>query len=123
MHLIGIGFHIRPVDSHERSDTSSDMGSSGRRAEKNKDNKDKDRVSRLRFYGDKFVLDTVSGSFYRLTPTAGFILKALIDGKDHDQLAEIVENRFGTNRSSATRDVELFLSELRSLEIIENPWH
>jgi hypothetical protein len=30
---------------------------------------------KFRFYGDQFVLDTVSGNFYRVTPTAGFILR------------------------------------------------
>lgn len=83
----------------------------------------KDRISRLRFYGEQFILDTVSGSFYRLTPAAGFILKALIERTDYSKLAEMVQNRFGTSRSQAVRDVELFLSELRSLDLIENPGH
>ena len=83
----------------------------------------KDRISRLRFYGEQFILDTVSGSFYRLTPAAGFILKALAERTDHSKLAEMVQNRFGTSRSQAARDVELFLSELRSLDLIENPGH
>ncbi len=81
----------------------------------------KDRISRLRFYGEQFILDTVSGSFYRLTPAAGFILKALIARTDYSKLAEMLQNRFGTSRSQAARDVELFLSELRSLDLIENP--
>lgn len=80
-----------------------------------------ERIHRLKFYGEQFILDTVSGSFYRLTPAAGFILKALIERTDHSKLAEMVENRFGTDRSRATRDVELFLAELRSLDLIDNP--
>lgn len=82
-----------------------------------------DRASRYRFYGDQFLLDTISGKFYRVTPTASFILRALIDGKNNDELAETVERRFGVDRARATRDIELFLSELRSLGIIENPSH
>ncbi len=76
---------------------------------------------RLRFYGENFVLDTVSGSFYRLTPTAAFILQALIERSDRGDLAERVQNRFGTSQARAVRDVELFLSELRSLGLIEHP--
>lgn len=91
------------------------------RSEGKKERKHNDRISKLRFYGDQFVLDTVSGRFYRLTPMAGFVLKALIEGGDDDELAKIVEKRFGTRHAKATRDVELFLSELRSLELIENP--
>ena len=78
-------------------------------------------AARFRFYGEQFLLDTVSGKFYRVTPTAAFILRALMDGKDRAELAKIVERRFGIDASKATRDVELFLSELQSLGIIENP--
>jgi hypothetical protein len=85
--------------------------------------KTKGRVSKLRFYGDNFVLDTVSGRFYRLTPIAGFVLKSLMGGIDPDQLAEIVEKKFGTDRTKAARHVELFLSDLSSLELIENRAH
>ncbi len=82
-----------------------------------------DRASRFRFYGDQFLLNTVSGKFYRLTPTAAFILRALLAGKNNDELGAIVEQRYGVDRPRAVRDVELFLSELRSLGIIENPSH
>ncbi|MFN3657176.1 MAG: PqqD family protein [Pseudolabrys sp.] len=82
-----------------------------------------DRARRFRFYGEQFLLDTVSGKFYRLTPTAGFILRALIDRKSNDQLIEMVERRYGVDRGRAGRDVELFLAELRSLGIIENSSH
>jgi len=84
-------------------------------------NESSNRASRFRFYGEQFLLDTISGSFFRVSPTAGFILRALIDGKDQAELADIVEHRFGIDHSRATRDVELFVSELRSLGIIENP--
>lgn len=76
-------------------------------------------ASRYRFYGDQFLLDTVSGNFYRVTPTAGFILKALIDGKTPAELVNIVRERFKIDRARALRDVELFTSELRSLGIIK----
>jgi hypothetical protein len=82
-----------------------------------------DRASRFRFYGDQFLLNIVSGKFYRVTPTAGFILRALLAGKNNDELGKIVEQRYGIDRPRAVRDVELFLSELRSLGIIENPSH
>jgi hypothetical protein len=82
-----------------------------------------DRHSRFRFYGDRFVLDTVSGSFFRVSPTAGFILRMLVDGKDQAGLVDIVERRFGIDHSRANRDVEFFLVELRSLGIDENLGH
>jgi hypothetical protein len=69
------------------------------------------------------LLDTVSGRFYRLTPIAGTVLRAIIEGTKRDELASIVAGRFGTDPSRATKYVELFLSDLSSLELIENPAH
>jgi hypothetical protein len=89
------------------------------RSEARKDSRD--RSSRFRFYGERFVLNTISGDFFRLTPTAGFILRALIDGKDPAGLADLVERHFDIDHSRAIRDVELFLSELRSLGVIAGP--
>lgn len=83
-------------------------------------NDSSDRSLRFRFYGEQFVLDTISGNFFRVTPTAGFILRAITDGKDSAELAGIVERNFDIDHSRAIRDVELFLSELRSLGIIES---
>lgn len=77
-------------------------------------------ATKFRFYGDQFVLDTVSGNFYRVSPAAGFILRALIEGRQHAELVNIVERHFEIDRARALRDVEMFTSELRSLGIIEN---
>ncbi len=85
-----------------------------------KQQKRKGRIPKLRFYGDQFVLDTVGGRFYRLTPIAGSLLKALIEGRNEDQLAEIVEKQSGGDHTRATRDVEFFLSEIRSLDLVDD---
>ena len=84
---------------------------------------DETRGPKFRFYGEEFVLDTISGNFYRVTSTAGFILRALVDGKEQAELVGIVERQFGIDHARANRDIELFLSELRSLGIIENSRH
>jgi hypothetical protein len=76
-------------------------------------------ATRYRFYGDQFLLDTISGNFYRVTPTAGFILQAMFDGADDAKLVNLVEKRFKINRARALRDVELFTSDLRSLGIVD----
>jgi hypothetical protein len=77
-------------------------------------------ASKFRFYGDQFVLDTISGKFYRVTPTAGFILRAIIDGKSRAEIVNVVQQHFGIDRARALRDLEMFESELQSLEIFEN---
>ncbi len=81
---------------------------------------DGSRASRFRFYSDQFMLDTVTGQFFRVSPPAGFIFKNLIQGKSGEQLVDIVENHFDIDRPKAIRDVEMFLAELRSVGLIEN---
>jgi len=77
-------------------------------------------ATRYRFYGDQFVLDTVLGNFYRVTPAAGFILRHMIDGATPEELVAMVAERFNIDRARASRDIEMFISELRSLGILEN---
>lgn len=78
----------------------------------------KKKLSRLRFYGDEFVFDTVSGMFYRLSPTTSFILHSLESGAEADQLPALLGSRYGIELSTATRDVELFFNDLAALELI-----
>lgn len=77
-------------------------------------------TNKYRFYGDQFLLDTVSGNFYRVTPTAGFILRHLIAGKTSTEVVNVVADHFKIDHARALRDIEMFTSELRSLGIIDN---
>jgi PqqD family protein of HPr-rel-A system len=80
------------------------------------------RASRnLEFYGDQFVFDSVSGNFHRLSEAAGFILKSLCGGAGRDELVQAVVDRYGVDPAKAQRDVEIFLSELSSLDLVEPP--
>lgn len=81
-----------------------------------KDADGKLKPSTLRFYGDEFVFDTVSGMFYRVSPTASFILHSLQAGAAVDELAGLIQARYGIDRATAARDVELLLNELAALE-------
>lgn len=76
----------------------------------------KQTPSTLRFYGDQFVFDTVSGMFYRMNPTACFILRALDAGVDSHELPALLQSNYTLDASTATRDVELFLNNLAALE-------
>lgn len=71
--------------------------------------------SRLVFYEDNFVFDTVSGMFYRLNPTAAFVLRAIGDGVRIDQLPELLQSHYDIEHKSAVRDAELFVNELAAL--------
>lgn len=75
----------------------------------------KQTPSTLRFYGDQFVFDTVSGMFYRMNPTACFILRALDAGVDSHELPALLRANYTLDAATATRDVELFLNNLAAL--------
>lgn len=70
----------------------------------------------LRFYGDEFIFDTVSGMFYRVSPTASFILRCLNAGIEPGRLADDVQRRYGINRAAAVRDIELLRNDLTAIE-------
>ena len=70
----------------------------------------------LRFYGDEFVFDTVSGMFYVISRSAGFIFRALDAGTQPDKLADEVQQRYGISRSAAVRDIEYLLGNLNGIE-------
>ena len=73
---------------------------------------------KLRFYGDEFVFDTSSGMCYRITSTAGFLLRNLVAGYKDEQLVSLMQDQYGLDRTSAIRDVELLLNNLTELELI-----
>ena len=79
-------------------------------------------LQKLRFYGDEFVFNTVSGMCYRVTPTAGLLLRALSNGANLEQLVDVLQENYDVDRSTAIRDVELLLNHLVELGVIEPPF-
>lgn len=70
----------------------------------------------LRFYGEEFIFDTVSGMFYRVSPTASFILRSLESGTEPGKVADEVQERYGIARAAAVRDIELLRNDLAGIE-------
>lgn len=79
------------------------------------------RLSALRFYEGEFVLNTVSGMFYRLTPAAGCLLRSLEAGVEIGQLAALIQTRYEVDQKTAVRDVELLLNQLATLGLLDQP--
>ncbi len=79
--------------------------------------------SALRFYGDEFVFESVSGMFFRVSPTASFVLRRLDAGTKVGDLPAALQVRYGIDRATATRDVELFVNELAALEPLDHLVH
>lgn len=76
------------------------------------------KTAKLRFYGDEFVFNTASGMFYRITPSASFLLQNIINGAEDDQLVTLFQERYGIDRTTAIQDVELLLNNLTELGVI-----
>lgn len=74
------------------------------------------KASALRFYGDRFVFDTESGRFYRVTPTASFMLRALQRGVGPDRLADLLESEYHIDRATAARDASRFVKDMQRIE-------
>lgn len=72
----------------------------------------KNTLLALRFFGSDFVLNTETGMFYRVTPTAILLLQAIQQGADSAALAEIIQRHCAVSRMTAVRDVELLINEL-----------
>lgn len=75
----------------------------------------------LKYYGSEFVLNSETGLFYRVTPVAILLLKAMVDGADNEALVDVVQRHCAISRSTAIRDVELLINEL-SVRGILNSW-
>ncbi|MFW5331166.1 PqqD family protein [Hydrogenophaga sp. ZJX-1] len=73
---------------------------------------------RLQFFGEEFVLDTVSGLFYRLSPAAHLVLQAHEQGLQSPQFPELLTQHYGIDPASAVRDVELLLNQMTSLGLL-----
>jgi len=71
---------------------------------------------RLQFYGDEFVFDSVSGMFYRINPSACFMLKSLAAGTSVADLPARLQARYELDSATASRDAQLFLNSLTALE-------
>ena len=75
-------------------------------------------IRNLRFYGDTFVFDAAWGMFYRISPTAAFVLHAIDGGASREDLPDLLARHYGIDRSRAMRDAELFLNELTARGLV-----
>lgn len=70
------------------------------------------------FFDDLFVFDRVSGTFFSVSEEAALILKAVWDGRGHDEIEEMMIARFQIERGSGIRDIEQFLLKLGELDLL-----
>ena len=72
-----------------------------------------DHLSNLTILNDRFVFDTHSGLFYRVSETAAFIINEL--KRRNPSIATLTASyaeHYGVSQGIAERDVQLFLTEV-----------
>lgn len=75
-------------------------------------------VPDLRFYGEGCVFEPVWGLFFRLSPSAALLLRALSEGQQQAALPLVLAQRFGIPLPRARRDTDLFLNDLAALGLV-----
>lgn len=77
---------------------------------------DADRRTSLKFCGSESIFHTVSRTFYRVSPSAGFIPRSLTEGITPNRLADIIKQRYHVDRAAPLRDVELLHNDVAAFE-------
>ncbi|WP_395747154.1 PqqD family protein [Prosthecobacter sp.] len=70
---------------------------------------------------DGFGFDATSGEFFTASPTALLVMQSLSGGMARAQILDRITARFEVARSTAERDLELFLAELVHIGLIKEP--
>ncbi|RJR51772.1 MAG: PqqD family protein [Desulfobacteraceae bacterium] len=76
------------------------------------------QLTHLALSDDGFLFDTASGNTFTLNSSATFILRRLIEGRDHGKIAEELCRAYETSEEIAMRDIDQFLQYLLDLELL-----
>lgn len=75
-------------------------------------------LPQLQFFDNEFVLNTESGLFYGLTPSACYLLQALDSGSTVQQFPALMRRRYRMGPAQAQRDVELLLNQFSAMGLL-----
>jgi len=70
--------------------------------------------------GEAVVLDMRSSTYFQANRSATVLLKALVDGAEHQQLVDRLVTAYGLAPEQAAADVGWFLSELERRGLLED---
>lgn len=66
------------------------------------------------------IFDPATGHIFTVNPAAGLIIGALRDGKDKEDVKELVLREYEIDEDTAERDVSDFIALLVSYELIKD---
>ncbi len=74
-----------------------------------------DSLKHLALSESGFLFDTGTGATFSLNPTGTFILRALIDGRQADDVPELMSLQFEVDETTARRDLAEFMLLLKEM--------
>ncbi len=75
-------------------------------------------LTNLALSDNGFLFDTSTGFTYTLNEVATTLLRAIISGKEPDEIADDVTEHFDVDFEEASRDMQEFLARLKDLQIV-----
>lgn len=70
--------------------------------------------------GTTYIVQPETSYLHELNDTAGFIWKQIEKGKNTDEIAEALVNRYDVAPEVAKNDLQIFLQELEEKQLIED---
>lgn len=75
-------------------------------------------INKIKFYGERFLFDSITGSFHRISDTAGFVIRELQRETKLLDIIDLFSKHYGISTKKAVADIEILISELIALNIL-----
>lgn len=75
------------------------------------------RLSKLAINSEGFVFDPTTGDSYTLNPTGLFIVNKLREGKNTDEIADLLSEEFEDTPEEISKDVSDFITHLNTYNL------
>ena len=77
-----------------------------------------DKLNSLAVNDEGFIFDPETGNSFTVNKTGLFIIKLLKEGKNEDEIVELLTKEFEVNEEEARRDLLDFIEQLKILGLV-----
>jgi PqqD family protein of HPr-rel-A system len=77
-----------------------------------------DKLNRLAVNDEGFIFDPETGNSFTVNKTGLFIIKLLKEGKNEDEIVELLTKEFEVNEEEARKDLLDFIEQLKILGLV-----
>lgn len=78
------------------------------------------RLKKLAISETGFIFDPTTGYIFTTNPIGILIIKALKDGKDFEEIKEVITKEYNCKEDAIEEDIYDFINQLRSWELIKD---